>query len=89
MCVDASLVTETSNSTNTSKDCSENNGNCCQVCTATEEGEECGCYDGYALNIDKRTCSGAVISYKKLKNINMLSFVLILVCWKFAVSKII
>ena len=67
MCVDASLVTEASNSTNTSKDCSENNGNCCQVCTATEEGEECGCYDGYVLNTDKRTCSGAVISYKKLK----------------------
>ena len=39
-------------------ECSLNTDNCSQICNNTEGSFNCECYEGYALEVDLRTCTG-------------------------------
>ena len=38
--------------------CEKNNGGCLQTCTDNVNGHFCGCYDGYTLSEDLKSCTG-------------------------------
>ena len=39
-------------------ECSLNTDNCEQECINVDGGFRCGCYEGYSLNPNQRSCSG-------------------------------
>uniref|UniRef100_A0A8D2MAC6 Matrilin-3 n=1 Tax=Zonotrichia albicollis TaxID=44394 RepID=A0A8D2MAC6_ZONAL len=42
--------------------CAPGRHDCAQVCLSNDGSYSCGCYEGYTLNPDKKTCSGAITS---------------------------
>ena len=42
-------------------ECSLNRDNCQQECINISGGFRCGCYEGFSLNTDLRTCSGTFV----------------------------
>ena len=44
-------------------ECSENTGNCSQMCTNTDGYFTCGCNNGYLLDTDGTTCNGMYIEH--------------------------
>ncbi|XP_071101363.1 uncharacterized protein [Haliotis cracherodii] len=43
-------------------ECDEQSNDCIQTCNNTDGGWQCGCYDGYTLNADNKTCDGAAVN---------------------------
>ena len=42
-------------------ECSQENGSCSQICYNKPGSFQCGCYSGYALSLDGRTCHGEAL----------------------------
>ncbi|XP_046357626.2 uncharacterized protein LOC124135954 isoform X3 [Haliotis rufescens] len=42
-------------------ECDESSSDCVQTCNNIDGGWQCGCYDGYTLNADNKTCDGAPV----------------------------
>ncbi len=38
-------------------ECLSGNGGCSQICNNTQDSYQCGCIDGYSLNVDNHSCN--------------------------------
>ena len=47
-------------------ECTSNTDNCAQTCSNTVGGFTCGCFSGYRLNNDGRTCRGEYLIFSHL-----------------------